>query len=60
MAAERAQSLYANVEAAQHLGAALALVRLGYRHELLPNLLEKLGGSLGKGWRERGRDFGLD
>jgi DNA-binding CsgD family transcriptional regulator len=49
-AAERARSLYANNEAAQHFGAALALVRLGRRAELLPSLLE----SLGEAWEQVG------
>jgi DNA-binding NarL/FixJ family response regulator len=42
-AAEQALTLYANDQAARHLSAALGLVRSGYRPDLLPHLLERLG-----------------
>jgi SAM-dependent methyltransferase len=42
-AGERAYHLYANDQAAQHFGAALALMREGRRTELLPSVLERLG-----------------
>ncbi|HET8853652.1 MAG TPA: LuxR C-terminal-related transcriptional regulator, partial [Ktedonobacteraceae bacterium] len=42
-AGERAYGLYANDQAAQHFGAALALMREGRRTELFPSVLEQLG-----------------
>jgi tetratricopeptide (TPR) repeat protein len=42
-AGERAGLLHANADAARHLDAALALARATGRHELLPDLLERLG-----------------
>src|SRR5579859_2146680 len=42
-AGERTYRLYANDRAAQHFGAALALMRQGGRTELLPVVLEQLG-----------------
>jgi DNA-binding CsgD family transcriptional regulator/tetratricopeptide (TPR) repeat protein len=42
-AGERAYGLYANDQAAQHFGAALALMREGRRPEMLPSVLERLG-----------------
>jgi DNA-binding CsgD family transcriptional regulator/tetratricopeptide (TPR) repeat protein len=42
-AGERAYGLYANDQAAQHFGAALALMREGRRTELMPSVLEQLG-----------------
>jgi DNA-binding CsgD family transcriptional regulator/tetratricopeptide (TPR) repeat protein len=44
-AGERAYGVYANDQAARHFGAALTIVRQGRHPELLPVLLEKLGGA---------------
>ena len=44
-AGERAYGLYANDQAAWHFGAALGFIREGRRTEMLPSVLERLGGA---------------